>query len=332
MIDRRELLVGAATLAGAGLPVPVAAAELALSGLNWAAFDGKPLKLLAKAPRIALVGYRFGMVVRSGISASTMGNRAMAQADVELAGVGVDDLRAIAAVARDDFLTQLAATGRPLVPVDEMRASRGWGELERTPVPFAKSPFADARLAVFTAPPGEDLVFTHFDAPMSAQGPLSLGNWRALNQMSVDLKAVLLLPTLVLDFAQLSGSGQSSLGGGASVSARPGLFIPPMLTYLAGFHAKIRIAGDLGRANLKSPVLIGQAGDFVKTADANNRAEVANWNAMAAMNTARGSGPDAYSRTSYQYRVDGPLFAQRCAEAAKAANAAFAEAVRANPA
>lgn len=240
-------------MAGVGLAEPLHAAEIDLSGLSWSAFDGKPMKVLSKAPRTAVVGYRFGMVVRSGISASTLGNRASARANVELAGVGVDELRAIAAAARDDLLAQLGAIGRPLVGREEMQGSKGWSELARTPVPFAKSAFADARLAVFVAPPGDDLVFTHFDSPMSSQGPMSLGNWRALNQMSVDLKAVLLMPTLLLDFALLSGSGVSNMGSGVSVRARPGLFISPTLTYLAGFHAKIRIAGDLGRPTSNPP-------------------------------------------------------------------------------
>lgn len=333
MIERRSFLLGAAAVACAGMSLPLRAKENGLAGLSWASFDERqPLKLISRASRIAVPNYRFGMVVRSGISASTIGNRASSRADVELVGVGVDELRAIAKVASDDFLAQLATTGRPIVGMDEIQASRGWGELKRTPVPFVKSPFADARLAAFTAPPGQDLVFTHFDSPMSSQGPLSLDNWRALNQMSVDLKAVILLPTLVLDFAQLSGSGVSSFGNDARVSAKPGIFVTPVLTYLSGFHAKIRLAGELGRANLRNPVMVGQAGDFVQIRDDNNRAEVADWNAMVALNTAVGSGPDAYSRTSYEYRVDPPLFGSLCADAARAVNSAFVEGVRSNPA
>lgn len=121
------------------------------------------------------------MVVRSGLSASTLGGRAVARADLELADVGADDRRLIAAARRDDFLAQPGGIARPLVGTDQLRTNGGWGELERTAVPSAKSPFADARLAVFAAPLGEDLVFTHVEAPMSAQGPVSLGRWRAVN-------------------------------------------------------------------------------------------------------------------------------------------------------
>lgn len=122
------------------------------------------------------------MVVRSGLPASTLGGRAVARAGVELAGVGVDGPRVIAAAGRDDFLAQLGGIDRPLVGMDQMRASLRWEELERMAVPFARFPFADARLAVFAAPSSEDLVFTHSDPPMSARGPVSLGNWRALDK------------------------------------------------------------------------------------------------------------------------------------------------------
>ena len=295
--------------------------------LAWANFDGKAVSHLKREARIAIPTYRLGIVVRSGISATSPNVRA--ESAVDLVGVSLPMARSIADRAMADLLAVAQASGRPIATDAEIRASAGYAQLRKAPVPWGKSPFADARHAVFVAPEGRDLFFTHFDAPMSDQSPLSLGNWRAINKISVDLKAVVLLPTVVIDFAQLSGSGHSGIGGGVNTSVRPGLYVVDVLTYLSAYHAKIPIAGDLGRANLKRRVPIGQAGEFVKTADVNNRAEVAWWNADVARGAATpGTGPvSAYSYGSYEYRIDPATFADTCMGGIAAVNRSFGEAL-----
>ncbi len=331
MLDRRQLMWGAAG-ACAALATPGFANQpsAGLDALSWSNFDGRAVRHLARADRIAIPTYRFGLVVRSGISATA--TNVNVQTSVDLVGVSLEMARAIADRAMANFMQVAAATGRPIVPMEEIRASQGYAQLRQAPIPWGKSPFADARHAVFVAPNGHDLFFTHFEAPMTDQSPVSLGNWRALNRISVDTRAVIVMPTVVIDFAQLSGSGHRVYGG-ASTSVQPGLYVVDVLTYLSVYHARIAIAGDLGRASLQRRAPIGQAGEFVQTSDVNNRGEVAWWNADVARGAATpGTGPSrAFSYGAYEYRIDPPLFMQACLDGIGAVNRAFGEGLAANP-
>lgn len=330
IIDRRRIVLAAAGAGAAALSVPALAdpPSTPLDALAWGDFDGRAVRHLSRADRIAIPTYRFGLVVRSGISASA--TNVSVQSSVDLVGVSLEMARAIADSAMANFQQVVQATGRPIAPIEEIRASQGYSQLRQAEIPWGKSPFADARHAVFVAPNGYDLFFTHFEAPMTDQGPASLGNWRALNRISVDTGSVIVIPTVVIDFAQLSGSGHRVYGG-ASTTVQPGLYVVDVLTYLSVYHARIALAGDLGRATLQRRAPIGQAGEFVQTSDVNNRAEVAWWNADVARGAATsGTGPSrAYSYGAYEYRIDAALFSQACTDGVTAVNRAFGEGIAA---
>lgn len=330
--DRRRFIAASAAAAGALSSKAFAATPSSLTPetLAWSNFDGKAIRHLNKAAKIAIPTYRFGIVVRSGISATAV--NVTSTASVDLVGVSLEMARAIADRAMEDFMSVAAASGRPVAGMDEIKASAGYAALKKTNVPWGKSPFADARLAVFVSPNNYDLFFTHFDSPMTDQSPFALDNWRALNRLSMDFNAVILLPTVVVDFAQLSGSGHTAVGIGASTSVTPGMYVIDMLTSLSAYHAKIAIAGELGKATLQRRVLIGQAGEFVQTSDVNNRAEVAWWNSDVARGAATpGTGPvSSYSDSTYEYRIEPELFQSTCFNGAAAVNRSFGEALAAN--
>lgn len=307
-------------------PQAASAADLArLDAIGTSSLNEAGMKVLANAAPVAVPSYRFGVVMRSGIAATGQSGSVTMDATAELTGVTLDALQAIARSAFDDFMAQLAATGRPILTQEEIRASSGYAKLEMTPMPFVKKPFADARTAVLVSPPGMPLVSQHSDAPLTDKSPFALGNWRAINQMCVDLKCVVMIPNVVIDFAQLSGSGHSVYGNSASVSVKPGLFLVPLFTFLSAHHAKIAIAGPGGKIILKDRVTIGQAGTFVKTASFNNRAEVDWWNASAVNQPNNMGRPSqAYDYSTYAYQVDPPAFASACLEGARTMNRIYA--------
>jgi hypothetical protein len=329
MFDRRDCLTtlaGGAALALGLRAQPVRAADVPrLDAMGAGSVAATGVKLLANAAPIAVPSYRFGVVMRSGIAATAQSGSVTMDATAELVGVTLAALRSIARAAHEDFVAQLAATGRPIMGQDEIRASSGYARLETTPVPFVKKPFADARTAVIVSPPDMPLISLHSDAPLTDKSPFALGNWRAINQMCVDLQCVVLIPNIVIDFAQLSGSGHSVHGGGASVAIRPGLHLVPLFTYVSAHHAKIALAGPMGKVILKDRVAIGQPGEFVKTASHNNRAEVEWWN-MTAVNQPDNAGrpTQAYDYSAYEYRVDPAAFASTCLDAARAMNRIYA--------
>jgi hypothetical protein len=263
---------------------PVAAAdEPAVEAL----LDASALKILANAPRVAVAGFRVAFVTRNATSAnsraafSNMGHSApggirtvtqsaVASVDVELQNIDGARMQAIAERAYADFMGALQATGRPLVPLAEMQASAGWKQLEFTPAdkPYVTSPTGTQKHYRFAAPQALPLWFGHFDAPLGDRAPFSLGNWRALNQLSVDTGAVVIVPQLVVDFAELSTSGNSLWKRSAEVGARQGMSIEAGNSRLLVFHAKIALAGDLGSAPLKEGLpLPGDFGEFVDITD-----------------------------------------------------------------
>lgn len=331
MQRRHFLLAASATAAELGLASRASAqAYASLDQLGLDDIDAKAISHLKSADRIAVPGYRLGIVAQSGIKAMGSSGSVSAETSVRLTGVSLEMMRNIADQAYADFMTQAAATGRPLVPMSEITACKGYSLLKTTAVPFNKRPFADARQVAMVSPHDQPLIFTHFDSPLTDRSPMDLGNWRAINQMSVDLKAVVLLPTVVFDFAELTGSGFKVYSNSASVGVKPGLYMVEQFTNLGAYYAKIALAGPLGRANLKKRIPIGQAGQFVKTAQYDNKAEVAWWNSsVASGNVAPGTiGPSlAYNISAYDYQVEPALFRQVCLDGAQAMNRVYAQAL-----
>lgn len=258
------------------------------------------LGILKNAPRIAVAGFRVAFVTRNAASAtsraafsnlghSSGGARSVTQAavarvDVELQDIDDARMQAIAEQAYADFMVALAASGRPVVPMAEMQASAGWSQIDRTPAdkPYQTSPTGTNKHYRFFAPRALPLWFGHFDTPMGDKAAFSLGNWRALNQLSVDTQAVVIVPQLVVDFAQLSTSGRSMWRSQAEVGAQSGMSIEAHNSKLLIFHARIALAGDLGAAALQEGLpLPGEFGEFVDITDESTKTGVAVANALS---------------------------------------------------
>jgi hypothetical protein len=343
MTNRRDLLqmgLGAGMMAGLGWP----GAALAEKGLTPLAafsqnnFNVANAKALARADRIAIPTYRFGMVLRSGIGA--MGNSGAVSMDLvaDLVGMDVTMMRGIAHQMFSDFVSQLRATGRTLIGWNEIEGAAAAKKFTVSRDPFVKKPFADARTIAVVTPEYLPLINGHFDAPLSDQSPLALGNWRAINALSAELKALVLMPRIVFDFAALTGSGYRTYGSASSVGIQPGLYLVPLLTTFGFFHAKIALAGDGGHLKLEDRIAVGQAGELIKTGSMNNRAAIDEWNAYARSNMwwtqPNMAAPDrptqAYDFSSYQYRVDPAQLTAACLDGARTAHAIFMGAINAN--
>jgi len=324
LLGMGALLLAALMATGAG------AKEITPEQLTSDSFDKGGIKLLTRTDRIAVPTYRMVFVVRNGMRAMGDSGNVSLEMSATLAGVALDDLRDIADQALADVLTQVAATGRPIVPLEEIQASKGWSELKTTAVPFEKSPFADARLFYVVTPRDRPLINGHYDAPISDQSPMALGNWRALNQISVDTKAVIVIPTVVIDFSEMSGSGFKVYSSSASLNIKPGLYVVPVLTKHHMFHAKIRIAGEGANMLLKDKVGIGQAGEFVETSRYGNKEE---YQAIVGElwtnpNTPAWAIPSrVYEVSAHQYVVNRDIFREAVMDGVRAVNRGLAEAV-----
>ena len=329
MTTRRGVLVGGtAGMLGAMTGLAHADDSVALTDATLAAFDSKPLSMLRRSSKVFIGSYRFGVVVRGGAYASTVGGTASAQTTVQLAGVSVEMLQAIAAEAESDLREKLIAAGRQVGEFSELAANAEFAAARATPQPFGKSPAADARLVVQVAPPDRPLLLTHSDSPLTDKSPFDLSTAKALSRASVDMSAIILTPQVIIDFAQVSGSGVTGMGGSASVSVKPGLYLVPMFTNIMVWAAKQKIAPEGGRGNLNRRIMLGSAGEFVKTSDYNNADQIADWNARVALGTAPSGRMDGYSISTYQYVVDPMAFGQICFNGAQTYNRIVAEAAQ----
>jgi hypothetical protein len=336
MATRREVLGGlAGGIAAGALPwSPSALAGdkiLPLTSLGAKAFHSFEMKLFANTARFSVPTYRFGVVVHSGVGASSGSGNASMDASASLAGVSPDDLAAIAQACVQDFIAQIQATGRIFVANEVLDKTAGWAKLETTAQPFVKKPLADARTIALVAPRGWNLFNMSSDAPLTDKGAFAQGNNKAMVQISAETDSLVIIPSVVLDFAALSGSGHRVYGGGASVGIQPGLLLCNLLTQLTFIHAKDPRFGRLGKMILEDRVAVGQAGQLVQTASHNNRDEVALWNSSGRFdpNAGPGSGPSrSYDYSAYQYRVDPQLFAQVCLDGAAAVHRVYAEPAR----
>jgi len=327
---RRGLTQGAlaTALTGSLAATPAQAQSyVAANALSWADFDRRAVTdILKQADPVALPGYRLGFVVRNGINAITTGGRAMAQTDVNLAGLDLAMARAIADEALADFTEQVRATGRRVIGFDEIRAQPAYSELKLAPIPWTGRIPADARTFAYVAPNNHDLFFINLDVPNN-QGAFGLTNGRAYTKICAGLGAITAMPTLVIDFAELTRSGGGAWSGSAGTAAKPGLFMPEMVTGGLFHFGKNAMVGGGNRTGLQKRVRLGDAGTMVQTSKADNQAEIAWWNSSAAMGVAGPGSPSSYSMAAYRYEIEPVAFKARVLEGAKSLNRALAQAL-----
>lgn len=344
MNQRREILkygLAGMALGATGLisrPALAADGMVPISALSAKNFHHSVVKLLARSGRVAVPSYRFGLVLRNGMAASGGSGSAKTDVTADLVGVDVDLMRAIAHRIFSDFIERLRTTGRTVLGWNEISTSPAFAQLEPTKDPFVKKPFADSRTVAVVSPEYLPLLTIGPEAPLSDRSPFNLGNARALNALSAELDCLIMIPSIVLDFAALSGSGHRVYGGAASVGIQPGLFLVPLFTHFNFFHAKNRLAGEGGRLILEDRIAVGQAGELVQTRSFNNRDEAERWNAYARSNAwwtqPNMAAPDrptsVYDFSGYQYRVDPEQLTAASLEGARAAHAVYMGAINAN--
>lgn len=244
-------------------------------------FGGK-IKFVNRSNRVIVAGFRVGFVVRDSVTASvaagyqfggTHTSGARSKTAVELAGVDEATLQSITEQLYQDFLADLKASGREVLTWAEAKGTEGYGRLDTTPAPYTKeSKFLQDRvLSVYT--PAELPLWWEHGNQLGDKGAFALGNWKAAGAMSVDLDAVVLVPTFLISFAELESSGNkrgmfAGYGSGkASTGASPKICLLANETKLLAIHFKKKIAGDFGAVALKKNVVVGEFGAEMITLD-----------------------------------------------------------------
>lgn len=169
-------------------------------------------------PRIAVPTYAVAIVRQGSIRASAAGQGSditPRATTISTILMGVDDTLAqrIADEANNDLTERLKAAGFDVVPQDQVQAS---AELRRLEVVGTKVTGAN-----------DWTIYGARSAPLRTGHPFAKGLAGALggsgasivlNDVSVELNAVMMTPYLVLDYARYGGSGRSTYTGSANAS------------------------------------------------------------------------------------------------------------------
>jgi hypothetical protein len=229
-------------------------------------------EVMPAAKRIAVAAFRVAFITDNKISAQVRGSYlpgrdssgAHSSFQVTLNGVDARAMQAITDKAYADLLAQIAASGREVVPLDQMKEF--FGTVTVTPgAPYVKE--LNGQTASFFTPTGMPLMFTHFDGGWANLSAFDLNNLRRLQEFSSKWDAAVITPLVVVNFARMSSSGNQS--GLVSNRAETGAELGMSVAYLQSLYMRTEefrngmlMKGDEGgfnmaNAHVASPVSFG---------------------------------------------------------------------------
>jgi len=214
--------------AGSAPSAPLLAA-VSLPDLNPAEwFDGKmggtfgekTVNAFARSNRVVIAGFRVVFVTHNETHAITRGTympggretgTAKAKMEVDLQGVDDATLQAITNAAYQRFVDQLKAAGKEVLSIDQTKPL--YADFKTAPAPQEVT--RDVLRGRAFSPTGLPLWWQVGD-PWGDSG-LSQTNMRAFNELSKATDAIAIAPGIVIDFARMQSSGNSS-GFGSSAA------------------------------------------------------------------------------------------------------------------
>lgn len=293
--------------------------------------------------KVVVPQFRVAFVAKTGVSArggaalsnlgqTTGGTRTITQAqsarvDMMLGNVDYALMQGIAERLHGDFVARLQAAGKEVLPLETLKQSSGYAKLKFLPAdkPYSKSPFDDTREYVFATPKSLPLAFMHIDTSLGNASPFDQENTKAMAEIAATLGAVVLMPTVIVDFAQLESSGNSRFATSAEAAALPkvGIAANTMLIAMTGKDVKIFFAGDARFARLNEPFF--SEGEFGTVVPVDSFDNVALANTLSSMTGTQG--------TQYRYekkllQADPTRYASKALQVGATINQAFADSLK----
>ncbi len=294
--------------------------------------------------RVVVPQFRVAFVAKTGASArggaglsnlgqSTGYNRTITQAqsarvDMMLGNVDYALMQGLTEQLYADFLKRLAAAGKTVVGLDEIRKAPGYAKVEfaKADKPYVKSPFDDPREYIFATPKDLPLAFMHFDTQLGNAGAFDQNPTKAFAELGVNTDALVLVPTVIVDFAQLESSGNSRFATSAEADAIPkvGLGAGTMIVGMIGQDFKIGFgASDARFSRLNTPFFVD--GEFGTVKSVNSFDNVALANSLTSLSGTQG--------TQYRYdkrlvTADAGQYAKKVMQVGATINQAFADSLK----
>ncbi|AXQ31409.1 hypothetical protein D0B54_23180 [Solimonas sp. K1W22B-7] len=290
--------------------------------------------LLPKSKRVAVAGFRVVFINYNTISAQVRASYlpgrdtsgAKASMNVTLEGVDSATLQAITDKAYADFLAQLAAAGREVVPASELASFHA--EVEPSAQPYTKEVLG-AKGTAF-APTGTPLFFTYADAGWTDKTPFNQKSYRLLAPLSEKLQAIVVAPLIVVDFANMSSSGNRSglmardAEVGASLAMAVKAFTTPMIRAeesRSGMTSK----GEEANASLQQGIGSELAfGTLQKVEESDNKGSKGLVDMVGGFMGMANAGGAARSKSSNTARTDNAAYSAASLDAIGRSTATFA--------
>ena len=225
-------------------------------------------EVLPAGKRVAVAGFRVAFITDNTATATVRasympGGRdtsgARSTLHLALAGVDTAAMQAVTDKAYADFLAQMKLSGRVVVPQDDLKEFLAGVDASAAPgKPVAKEAFGQK--ALIFAPTGMPLWFGHSDAHWGDKSPFDQKNIRSMADYSHKLNAIAIAPLIVVNFAQMSSSGNQS--GFVASSAETGAALSMRVTAFATHYMRseetrggLVMKGDEGYVSMAAPFI-----------------------------------------------------------------------------
>lgn len=181
-----------------------------------------------KNSRVAIAGFQISFVTHNKATAHAMNalGSGTAKASIETFLGNVDEalMKQIANEAYVTFVQKLKEAGIEVVPWETVKASKAYAQLELHPQQKAYT--VNFQGATYAVIPAADfpLWFNNFDGLAGGKGGRK--NHVVMNDLGRELNALVIQPSLAVDFAYLDTSG-GKFAKRASVEAQNGMLIVP---------------------------------------------------------------------------------------------------------
>jgi hypothetical protein len=280
--------------------------------------------LLPKSKRVAVAGFRVIFINYNAVSAQVRASYlpgrdtsgAKTSMNVTLEGVDSATMQAITDKAYADFLAQLAAAGREVVPASELASFHA--EVETSAQPYTKD--VNGQKGIAFAPTGTPLFFTYADFGWGDKTPFNQKSYRLLAPLSEKLQAIVVAPLIVVDFANMTSSGNRSgltsreaeVGGSLMILAEESKM---------GMTSKGAEAGVQMQAGIGSELAFGTMDKLEET---DNKSTKATLDLIGGFMGLANAGGAAKSKASYIAKTDNATYSAAALDALNRSTGTFA--------
>ena len=226
--------------------------------------------LFQKKNRVAIAGYQIAFVTRNKATAKAAGmlsggSGAKASLQTFLGNVDHELMQSIVDEAHAKFVAKMEEAGLEILPMETVKAAAAFQQLETVASSAAqayKVEFQGAHYVIVPAT-GLPLWFNQYDGLAGGKG--SKKNMKLMAQLSKELDAAVLQPSIAVDFAYLEKSG-GMLANRASVEAQNGMMVVPAASVFWGSTESLTYTKFVDGFWAE-----GGTGTWVNADDANNR-------------------------------------------------------------